>query len=292
MKVIHWDCLIEMDKLIEQWIKVDSIIADIPYWTTACKRDTIIPFDEMRPRLNKLIKPNGAIVLFWSEPFSSALRMSNIKNYKYDWIREKNKSKCNNFVHANNNPLRQTENISIFSLGNIAHKGKNKYRMEYNPQGLIEINKKVKGDKKGGKNNEHIISRPSHKKEYIQKYTNYPTNVIRYSELLNTCLTCKCKIKIGNSYCSKGCAKLYKERNGSEESIDRKLHPTQKPVALMEYLIKTYTDENELVLDFTMGSGTTGVACKNLGRSFIGIELDEKYFKIAKERCGIKPPIS
>jgi site-specific DNA-methyltransferase (adenine-specific) len=258
------DCLEVMDKLIENGVKIDAIITDPPYGTTACKWDTVIPFDKMWERLNKLIKPNGAIVLFGSEPFSSALRMSNIKNYKYDWIWEKNKSKCNNFVHANNNPLRQTENISVFSFGSIAHRNKNNNRMEYNPQGLIRIDKKVK--------------------EYIRKYTNYPTNIIRYCDLLNTCLTCGEKIKIGESYCSKGCVNLYRERYEFEKMIDKTFHPTQKPVALMEYLIKTYTNENETVLDFTMGSGTTGVACKNLNRNFIGIELDDKYFQIAKER--------
>lgn len=243
------DCLEVMDKLIADGVVVDAIITDPPYGTTACKWDSIIPFDDMWLRLNKLIKPNGAIVLFGSEPFSSALRISNIKNYKYDWIWVKNRPIGH--TQAKNKPMNKYENIMIYSDGVTVHKGQSIKRMDYYPQGLVRVDRVVKNSnsdlEKGSDSG--FSKRPSHKKEYHQEFTNYPHNVLEFN-------------------------------------LDRGLHPTQKPVALMEYLIKTYTNENELVLDFTMGSGTTGVACKNLNRNFIGIELDEKYFTIASERIN------
>jgi len=235
MKVIHWDCLIEMDKLIEQWIKVDSIIADIPYWTTACKRDTIIPFDEMRPRLNKLIKPNGAIVLFWSEPFSSALRMSNIKNYKYDWVWDK--LRWSWFNYARFQPMRQHELISVFY-------NKAPY---YNSQW-------------------EKLEKPT---TYKMAWTPSNSSHMTHSDKNRvTTVTHKKKTSI---------LKFKKVNQNSQ-------HPTQKPVALMEYLIKTYTNEWETVLDFTAGSGSTGIAALNTGRECILIEKEEKYIKIINER--------
>jgi site-specific DNA-methyltransferase (adenine-specific) len=226
-----------MDRLIEDGVKVDSIITDPPYGTTACKWDSVIPFDEMWLRLNKLIKPNGAIVLFGSEPFSSALRMSNIKNYKYDWVW--NKRLAGNVFLAKSQPMKIHENILVF----------NSSKESFYP---------IKTD--------------------LEKVRNY-----------------KDKYGGGESFGKKGTGdKVHTTKGKNPKSIidisnaNRKgnTHPTQKPVALMEYLIKTYTNEGELVLDFTMGSGTTGVACKNLGRDFIGIEMDDKYFDIAKERIN------
>ena len=228
------DCLEIMDKLIEKGIVVDAIITDPPYGTTACKWDTVIPFDEMWLRLNKLIKPNGAIVLFGCEPFSSALRMSNIKNYKYDWKWRKERGV--GFQIAKYRPLMETEDIIVFC-------DKNK-TPNYNPQMMP-------------------LDKPRIEKYASSKSGSSPIANINKGERLVT-----------SRY----------PKNIIEVKRDRGQHPTQKPVALMEYLIKTYTNENEVVLDFTMGSGTTGVACKNLNRSFIGIELDEKYFTIAKDR--------
>jgi site-specific DNA-methyltransferase (adenine-specific) len=238
------DCLEKMKDIPDG--SVDAIITDPPYGTTACKWDSIIPFDEMWGRLNKLIKPNGAIVLFGSEPFSSALRMSNIKNYKYDWYWKKNK--VTGFTHCKNKPMKDVELVSIFSEGTTVHKSQSKNRMTYNPQDLIRVDKTCKnGNGKFGTING---KRPSHKETYTQEFTNYPKMIIDFKS-------------------------------------DTKLsHPTQKPVALMEYLIKTYTNENETVLDFTMGSCSTGVACKNTNRNFIGIEMDENYFNIAKQRIN------
>jgi len=235
MKLIQGDCLEVMDKLIEQGVQVDAIITDPPYGTTACKWDSVIPFEAMWERLNKLIKPNGAIVLFGSEPFSSALRMSNIKNYKYDWIWDKIKG--TGFLNAKKQPMRNHELVHLFykkqptynPQKTTGHKSKTSYR-----------SKNLQTDVYGDMNKDYKYSSTERYPRSIQVF--------------------------------------------STDTQNKSLHPTQKPVALMEYLIKTYTNEGETVLDFTMGSGTTGVACKNTNRDFIGIELDENYFNIAKER--------
>ena len=232
------DCL-EVMKTIPDG-SIDAIITDPPYGTTACKWDSIIPFDLMWQQLNRIIKPNGAIVLFGSEPFSSALRMSNIKNYKYDWVWEK--TSATNHLNAKKQPLRVYEFVSVFY----------KKQPTYNPQGLI---KGVFNNSRPSKSNKvegNKIYRQEREYGYSE-YGNYPKNKLYFS-------------------------------NPNNDS----LHPTQKPVLLMEYLIKTYTNENETVLDFTMGSGTTGVACVNTNRNFIGIEMDENYFNIARKRVEEK----
>jgi len=233
INLIKGECIEQM-KLIPTG-SIDAIITDPPYGTTACKWDSVIPFEPMWEQLNRIIKPNGAIVLFGSEPFSSALRMSNIKNYKYDWYWKKNRK--TNFLNARKMPMGQIETISLFfnKLGNT-----------YNPimqkrTSQKAGNKKYKETKVYGKQSGDAI-RGDNQSDYI-----LPSHLI-------------------------------------EINTERGLHPTQKPVALMEYLIKTYTNENETVLDFTMGSGSTGVAAKNLNRNFIGIELDDKYFEIAENR--------
>jgi len=240
MKLINWDCLAEMDKLISEWVKVDAIICDPPYGTTACKWDTIIPFDKMWERLNKLIKPNWAIVLFGSEPFSSALRMSNIKQYKYDWVWDK--KKAGNIFLAKHQPMKTFENILVFS--------KNKHN--YFP--IMTPRDKVKKSKNYGTG--EAIGGNGIKEDKVYTYTEkYPVAILEFS-------------------------------NASQRG---KIHPTQKPVALMEYLIKTYTQEWELVLDFTMWSWSTGVACVNTNRDFIWIELDEWYYKIGCDRILNNP---
>ena len=235
--IYQGDCLEVMDELIKQNVKVDAIITDPPYGTTACKWDSVIPFDKMWERINKLIKPNGAIVLFGSEPFSSSLRMSNIKNYKYDWYW--NKSKPVGFANAKKMPLKDIETISVFY----------KKLPIYNPQGLIKCDRLINNSTKQIKhNNISNQNGGAFKTEtYKQEFTNFPRQVLKFN-------------------------------------VECGLHPTQKPIPLLEYLIKTYTNEDELVLDFTMGSGSTGVACLNTNRKFIGIELDKKYFNIAKKR--------
>lgn len=237
IKLINDDCLTAMDKLIDNRVIVDAIITDPPYGTTACKWDSVIPFEPIWERLNRLIKPNGAIVLFGSEPFSSALRMSNIKNYKYDWIWDKVQKV--NFLNAKKQPLRSNELISVF------------YRKQctYNPQMTHGHQKKETLNIKRKTKTSDCYNEQKGIKNYSST-SRYPHSVIKFKK----------------------------------DTQKSNLHPTQKPVALMEYLVKTYTNKGDTVLDFTMGSGTTGVACKNLKRDFIGIESGEKYFNIAKKR--------
>ena len=213
---------------------IDAIITDPPYGTTACKWDSVIDFDLMWEQLNRIIKPNGAIVLFGSEPFSSALRMSNIKNYKYDWVWSKNT--YTNFYFVKKQPAKKHEVISVFY----------KKQPTYNAQmeeGKPYVDKRRKKERKTA-----LVKKSLSKIDIENKGVRYPSSIQNF-------------------------------KNGG-----KKHHPTQKPVLLMEYLIKTYTNENETVLDFTMGSGSTGVAAKNLSRNFIGIEQDENYFSTATER--------
>ena len=239
IQLYHGDCLEVMDKLIEKGVKVDAIITDPPYGTTACKWDSVIPFDEMWERLNKLIKNNSAIILFGSQPFTTALISSNIKCFKYELIWNKTFGRQPQL--ANIQPMKQHENILIFSI--------NGKRINYYPQ-KIELPKPYYSSgaaNNSGSNNHHKLGLKKQPKTYTHKT---PTSLLSYKPVSNT--------KI--------------------------VHPTQKPVDLLEYLIKTYTKEGEIVLDFTMGSGSTGVACMLTDRKFIGVELEEKYFNIAKNR--------
>jgi len=249
MKLYKGDCL-EVMKTIPDG-SIDAIITDPPYGTTACKWDSVIDFKLMWEQLNRIIKPNGAIVLFGSEPFSSALRMSNIKNYRYDWIWKKNNAA--NFMMGNKMPMKINELISVFY----------KKQPTYNP--IKTENPNAYYCKKNVKNKPKDNSIQStyfqeHFKGKGIKKTNYSKNYNPNKKLPETIIEFK--------------------------RTRKPMHPTQKPVPLMEYLIKTYTNENDTVLDFTMGSGTTGVACKNLNRKFIGIEMDENYFKIATDRIN------
>ena len=216
---------------------VDLILTDPPYGTTNCRWDTIIPFEPMWEQLKRIIKPNGAICLFGSEPFSSALRISNIKDFKYDWYWQK--TTPTGFLNAKKQPLRNIETISVFYSK----------QPTYNPQ-------KTYGHKRK-------VSLAKHKQNYkkAEEYNHYGLASYDSTERYPT--------------------QILLSKTDRQKSA---LHPTQKPVALLEYLIKTYTNEGETVIDFTMGSGSTGVACVNTGRNFIGIELDEGYFQIAKER--------
>ena len=207
-------------------------------WTTACKWDSIIPFEPMWEQLKRIIKPNGAIVLFWSEPFSSALRMSNIKQYKYDWKWEK--SRCSNVMQAKISPLKNYEDILVFSDWTICATSKNK--VSYNPQWLTDCEKECTYEKK---NDWVLWNRKA--RDYTQTKTWYPKSIIKFDN-----------------------------ENG--------LHPTQKPVALIEYLIRTYTNEWETVLDFTSWSWTTWIAAQNTNRNYILIEKDEWYYNISLER--------
>ena len=241
-RLMKGDCLERMEEIESG--SVDMVLADPPYGTTACKWDSVIPLEPMWEQLKRVIKPNGAIVMTASQPFTTTLISSNMKMFKYCWVWEKNR--VTGFANAKKQPLRCVEDVVVFYQS----------PPEYNPQGLKRIDKTVKnGASVGGDSLRGDVSASSGKgslrtagKEYKQEFTGYPRQVLQI------------------------------------KSESKTAHPTQKPVALMEYLIKTYTNEGETVLDFTMGSGTTGVACKNLGRDFIGIEMDDKYFDIAKKR--------
>jgi site-specific DNA-methyltransferase (adenine-specific) len=236
------DCLIEMDKIADK--SIDAIICDLPYGTTACKWDTVIPFEPLWEQYKRIIKDNGAIVLFGSQPFTSALVMSNPKWFKYEWIW--NKKRPTGFALVKKQPMKEHENILLFC----------KNQPTYNRQ-LKE--KDIKNQ------------RPNRVKNSIKK---------EYSTSENWGIKPKFSIDFDDT--KKNPTTILEYANSNHG----KLHPTQKPVALLEYLIKTYTNEGDIVLDNTMGSGTTGVACKNTNRSFIGIEKDENYFKIAEQRIN------
>lgn len=234
------DCLEVMKNISDK--SIDLILCDLPYGTTASSWDKIINADDLWQQYERIIKDNGAIVLFASGQFTYKLISSNEKIYRYKWIWLK--TKRGNFVNAKNRPMTSYEEILVFSKGATANGSK--IKMKYYPQGLIPIHK-INIDN-GTRFGTMAGKRPSHKKETIQEWTNYPFDVLQFA------------------------------------SVGKPIHPTEKPVALLEYLIKTYTNENETVLDNCMGSGSTGVACKNLNRNFIGIELDKDYFEIAKKR--------
>ena len=238
------DCLELMRSIPDK--SIDMILADLPYGTTACSWDTIIPFEPLWENYKRIIKPNGCIALFGSEPFSSYLRLSNISQYRYDWIWDR--VAPSGFLNANLMPMKRHEVISVFvSKGTTTY---NKQMEKRNPKsnslGKIENYSKGKGN-----SNPKVYGSIKDKK--IMSYNEYlrnPTTIIEFSK--------------GNNRHS--------------------FHPTQKPVPLLEYLIKTYTNENETVLDNTMGSGSTGVACIRTNRNFIGYEKDSNYYSIAEKR--------
>lgn len=248
------DCL-EVMKDIESG-SIDAIITDPPYGTTACKWDSVIPFEPMWEQLNRIIKPNGAIVLFSAQPFTSALVMSNPKMFKYEWIWEKNKG--SNFANVKYMPFKQHENVLIFY---------NK-KPTYNEQRIMRSNKSLKRDPIGKCRTS--FQKKTHNED-VDHYGSMKRKPVKISS--DGTRPPKTVIKFDLDFFPNS---KYK-------------HPTQKPVALMEYLIKTYTNEGELVLDFTMGSGSTGVACVNTNRKFIGIEQDDKYFQIATDRINNIP---
>ena len=234
-QLYYGDCLNIMPHIAEHTI--DMILADLPYGTTACKWDVIIPFDKLWEQYNKIIKPNRAIVLFSSQPFTSVLVMSNLKMFKYEWIWEKDKG--GNIAILKFQPSKIHENILIFSTGTHLYNPQMEERPVENKR-----NNKPRLNKVGIQGSRKFLIEHSRGMDDVK----YPTSI--------------------------------KYFNSERHSI----HPTQKPIDLLEYLIKTYTNENDTVLDNTMGSGSTGIACINTNRDFIGIEKDEHYFQIAKKR--------
>jgi len=253
-KILQGDCLEIMPNIPDK--SIDMILCDLPYGTTACKWDIIIPFEPLWKQYKRIIKDNGAIVLTGSEPFSSLLRCSNLQMYKYDWIYKK---RCaSNFAQAKYTPMKEHESVMVFGNGKVKYypikeerQGSGKERAKYaysdkSRHASGEFVGKIKGeyDKNNDSGNDEL---------------RYPSSVQEFN---------------------------------NRASGDRGMHPTQKPVALFEYLIKTYTNKGDIVLDNCAGSGTTGVACKNLGRDFILIEKDKEYVEIARRRIsGISEPL-
>ena len=241
INIVQADCLNAMDDIPNK--SVDMVLCDLPYSITHCVWDTIIPFDKLWDKYHRIVKDNGAIVLFASEPFASYLRISNIKEFKYDLVW--NKKRPTGQLNAKKQPLRQHEMICVFykkqcTYNPIFHKN----RLKRNYIGKVEKSRKASDDYGQQYDYESNISADS---------LSYPRSIIEQTTV------------IGNS----------------KEKV---AHPTQKPIALLEYLINTYSNENDIILDNTMGSGSTGVAAINTNRCFIGIERDEVYFRLAQNR--------
>ncbi|MED1305570.1 cytosine methyltransferase [[Bacillus thuringiensis] serovar konkukian] len=237
-QVLNMDCLEGMEKIKDK--SIDMILCDLPYGTTSCKWDSIIPFEKLWEQYERIIKDNGAILLTASQPFTTKLIASNMKLFRYEWIWRKG-SHTTGFQNANRMPLKNHENVLVFY----------KKLPKYYPQDLILLDKPIhqkstsKKLKIFGKGNNESLN-----KVYVKKYTNYPKSIIDFPRESKT------------------------------------FHPTQKPVALFEYLIKTYTKEGETVLDNCMGSFTTAIACINTKRNYIGFEMDEEYWKLGNERVN------
>lgn len=250
---MHGDCLEKMKKIKDD--SVDLILADLPYGTTKIKWDSVIDLDKLWEEYKRIIKkPSGAIVLFGKQPFTSYVISKNFAWYKYNWIWKKDRT--TKFLLANYRPMTNTEDIMVFSPGGASASSRKTGNMTYNPQNLIKKSViKKNNEKRLGKmlNQKHHLGNNNKlysDKTYKQEYTNYPNEILEF------------------------------------KTETKMIHETQKPIALIEYLIKTYSNENDIVLDNTMGSGTTGVGCVLTNRKFIGIEKDLKYFEIAKQRIN------
>ena len=238
VKLYKGDCLVEMNNIPDK--SIDCIICDLPYGTTACSWDIVIPFDKLWEQYNRVIKDNGAIILFGQEPFSSLLRCSNLKMYKYDIYWEK--EQFTNIMQVKRRVGKNIETISLFY----------KKQCTYNPQMIKYDGPKRTNKVKDGKVGRLVDSSQKLAKEYEDKGLRYPKQVWHFKRDMLKC----------------------------------NLHPTQKPIALIEHLIKTFSNEGDLILDNTMGSGSTGVAAVNTNRNFIGIEMNEEYFNIASNRIN------
>lgn len=242
----HGDCLELMNELPDK--SIDMVLCDLPYGTTACKWDSPLPMELLWDQYRRIIKPNGIICLFGKEPFTSKLIVSNISMFRYKMIWEKDSP--TGFLNCRYRPLSLFEDILIFSYATIGSRSKNPIR--YFPQGIVRINKEKRNRpnstwrrNKGYNGNKNILNSD---KKYLQNYTNYPKDILRFDR-------------------------------------DKKaVHPTQKPVELLEYLIRTYSQEGGLILDNCIGSGSTAVACIQSRRHYIGYELCGEYFCMAKER--------
>lgn len=227
------DCLELMTNIPDG--SVDMILCDLPYGTTACKWDSVIPFEPLWAEYKRVIKRNGAVVLTASQPFTTALIASNMREFRYCWVWEKQQP--TGFLDARRKPMKAHEDVCVFYAATAT----------YNPQGLVPTKVKNSRKNKAGSGVYGAVGAD----DYVQKEGNFPRSVLKIDRVTHG-----------------------------------QVHPTQKPVALMEYMVRTYTNEGDVVLDNCMGSGTTGVACANTGRKFIGIEMDAGYFAIAQERIA------
>lgn len=244
-RIYNEDCLEGMKKIKDK--SIDMILCDLPYGTTACSWDSVIPTDKLWEQYKRIIKDNGAIVLFGSQPFTSLLVSSNFDWFKYSWVWKKNRA--TGHVHAKNKPMKIHEDICVFSSGTTIHASQSKNRMPYNPQGLKELSTPTLRKRNDSGDNAVMSARKSHKPT-IQKYTNYPTSILEFDIEMN----------------------------------EDRIHETQKPLALCEYLIETYSEENQIILDNCMGSGTTAIACINTNRKYIGFENNINNFQNSIKR--------
>jgi site-specific DNA-methyltransferase (adenine-specific) len=241
--LMHGCCLERMKEIADQ--SVNLILCDLPYGTTACSWDSIIPLPQLWDAYRRIITPTGAIVLTASQPFTSVLAVSNLEWFKYAWVWEKNRP--TNFAHAKNKPMKKHEDILVFSPGTTVHKTQSPKRMTYNPQGVVDVAAKKVTKRASEKTDAFFSDRPSHG-EFERSTSGYPNSILKFST----------------------------DQLG--------LHPTAKPIDLMRYLVRTYSNPDEIVLDNTMGSGTAGIAALREGRAFIGIERDDHYFEMSRER--------
>lgn len=246
-RLILGDCL-EVLPTLEAG-SIDLVCADPPYGTTACKWDTVIPLEPLWRELRRVLKPRRAVVLNACQPFTTTLIGSNRKWFKYAWVWLK--SQPGDPMNAKNRPLRAHEDVCVFSEGTTANRSPR--RMKYNPQELRPCRKQKGNWYRLAGDDSFKPRRPSHEPTYLSEFTNYPTTVLYFPQ---------------------------------DRKAEGRVHPTQKPVALLEYLVRTYSDEGDTVLDFCMGSGTTGVACLRAGRKFVGIEKDADYFALARRRLA------
>ena len=250
-KLYCGDCLAVMPSIPDE--SIDLILCDLPYGTSVVhKWNKVLPLEKLWQEYERLIKPNGVICLFGVQPFISQLICSNIGLFRYVWLWKKETP--TGFLNANYKPLNAIEYIAVFSRAKVGSLSKNP--IPYHPPTLKEINKKKKNNTKNtwrlAMGYQSTNNKLNSGKEYAQKFTNYPTSILEYA----------------------------RER--------KQIHPTQKPTELLEFLIKTYTNENDIVLDNCMGSGSTGVACMNANRRFIGIEKEQEYYAVAQKRLKIE----
>jgi site-specific DNA-methyltransferase (adenine-specific) len=226
---------------------VDAVITDPPYGTTACDWDSVIPLDETWKHYRRVC--TGAAVFTASQPFTSALVMGNPAWFKYAWVWKKNRA--TGHVHAKNKPMKIHEDVCVFDRGTTVHASQSKTRMVYNPQGLVKL-EAPHVRKRNDAGDESVMSKRASHRPTIQEFSGYPTSIIEFDIEMN----------------------------------EKRVHPTQKPLSLLEYLVSTYTNPNALILDPTFGSGTTLVAAKKLGRHFLGFEISPEYCEIARKRIA------